>query len=76
MVFNLHKYMVEMAMFNVQRAIAPKVVKPELWFMWSAHHLIVIYICVKFGENVWWYLTQMMEVLMDGQTLKISDDIT
>ena len=33
MVFNLqswHKYMVEMAMFNVQRAITPKVGKPEL----------------------------------------------
>ena len=32
-VFNLqsgHKYMVEMAMFNVQRAINPKVRKPEL----------------------------------------------
>ena len=34
-VFNVqtrHKYMVEMAMFNVQRAITPKVGKPELQF--------------------------------------------
>ena len=39
-VFNLesgHKYMVEMAMFNVQRAITPKVGKSELWFLNSAH---------------------------------------
>ena len=38
-VFNLqgqHKYIVEMAMFNVQREIAPKVGKSELWFMSSA----------------------------------------
>ena len=54
-VFNLqsgHEYMVEMAMFNVQRAITPKVGKPELQFMCSASRLIVLYICVKFHENV------------------------
>ena len=42
MVFNLqsrHKYMVEMAMFNVQRAIIPKVGK-LVGFMTSARHLI------------------------------------
>ena len=43
--------MVEMAVFNVQRAITPKVGKPELQFMCSASHLIVSYICVKFCEN-------------------------
>ena len=42
--------MVEMAMFNVQRAITPKVGKPELWFMCSAHHLMVLYIGAKFCE--------------------------
>ena len=43
MVFNLqsgHKYMVEMAMFNVQRQISPKVGKSELRFTSSAHRLI------------------------------------
>ena len=67
--------MVDIAMFNVQRTITPKVGKPELRFMCSAHHLLVLYICVKFLENisdsirvmVW---TQMMEALTDGQTLK------
>ena len=44
--------MVEIAMFNVQRAITPKEGKPELWFMCSAHSLIVLYICVKFDENI------------------------
>ena len=45
-----HEYMVEMAMFNVQRAITPKVGRPE--FMCSARHLMVFYICVKFRENI------------------------
>ena len=47
-----HKYMVEMAMFNVQRTITPKVGKPELQFMCSACCLIVLYTCVKFRENI------------------------
>ena len=46
-----HKYMVEMTMFNVQRVITPKVCKPELGFMCSAHHLIVLYIGVNFCEK-------------------------
>ena len=44
-VFNLqsgHEHMKEMAMFNVQRVITPKLGKPELWFMCSAHHLMVL----------------------------------
>ena len=55
MVFNLqsrHEYTVEMAMFNVQRAITPKVGKQMLRFMCSALRLIMLYICVKFGENI------------------------
>ena len=42
-IFNLQsgqKYMVEMAMVNVQRAITPKVGKQELQFMSSAHPLM------------------------------------
>ena len=53
-VFNLQsrpEYMVEMAMFNVQRAITLKVGKSELRFICSASSLIVLYICVKFPEN-------------------------
>ena len=62
--------MVEMAIFNVQRKITPKVGKPELLFMCSAYRLIVLYICVKFGENISNGFrdieqTQMMEALMD-----------
>ena len=36
-----HKYMVEMAMFNVQMEITPKVGKQELRYMCSARCLIV-----------------------------------
>ena len=43
-----HDYIAEMTMFTVQRAITPKVGKPELRFMCSAHRLIVLYSCVKF----------------------------
>ena len=83
-VFNLqsgHEYMVEMAMFNVQKAITPKAGKPELQFMCSAYCFIVLYICVKFHENIldgirvmeW---TQMMEAMTNGWTLKILEGIT
>ena len=76
MVFNLqggHEYMVEMAMVNVQRAITPKVGKPELRFMCSARCLIVFYICVKFGENISDDIrvmerTRLKEALTDGRT--------
>ena len=54
-VFNLqsgHKYMVEMAMFNVQKAINLKVGKAELRFISFVHRLIVLYICVKFRKNI------------------------
>ena len=76
-----HKYMVEMAMFNVQRAITPKRGKPELWFMCSACCLIVLYTCVKFRENISDSIrameqTRMMEALMDRRTLKIGEGIT
>ena len=47
-----HKYMIEMAMFNVQRAITPNKGKPELLFISSACCLEVLYICVKFPENI------------------------
>ena len=33
--------MIKMAMFNVQRVITEYVGKPELWFMSSAHCLMV-----------------------------------
>ena len=44
-------YMIEMAIFNVQGAITPKVGKSKLRFVCSARHLIVLYISVKFCEN-------------------------
>ena len=47
-----HEYMVEMTMFHVQRAITPKVDKPELRFVCSARRLTMLYIYVKFRENI------------------------
>ena len=73
--------MVEMAMFNVQRVITPKVGNPELRFMCSAHCLIMLYICVHFRENISNGIrvmerTRNLEALADGRTLKISDGLT
>ena len=47
-----HEYVVETAIFNVQRAITPKVCNPELRFLSSARRLVVLNICVKFHENI------------------------
>ena len=46
------EYVLEMAIFNVQRAIIPKECNPELPFLCSACHLMVLIICVKFQENI------------------------
>ena len=35
-----------------KKAIINKVCKPELWFLCSAHPIIVLYICMKFHENI------------------------
>ena len=62
-----------------------KVGKPELWVICSARRLIVLYIYVKFRENISDDIsvmerTRMMEALTDeqadGRTLKISNDVT
>ena len=37
---------------KTQRAITPKIEKPELWFLCSACHLMVFNVCVKFHENM------------------------
>ena len=54
-----HKYVkrfytfgVGMKIVNTQRAITPKVGKPDLCFMRSACCLMVFNICVKFLENM------------------------
>ena len=44
--------MVEMAIFNIQRAITPKIGKPQLQFMCSARCFMVFNVCVKFHENM------------------------
>ena len=44
--------MVEMAIFNVQRAITSKVCNPELRFLNSARCLMALNIFMKFHENI------------------------
>ena len=41
-----------MKIVNTQRAITPKVGKPELRFLCSARRLMVFNVCVKFHEHV------------------------
>ena len=41
-----------MKIVNTQRAITPKVGKPELRFMCSVGCLMVFNVCVKFHENM------------------------
>ena len=62
--------MVEMDMFNVKRAITPKAGISELQFMCSAHCFIVLYLCMKFHENISDVIrvmeqTRMIEALTD-----------
>ena len=38
--------------FNIQKHIIPKLSKPVLWFLSSARRLIVLFIFVKFHENM------------------------
>ena len=61
MIFKLqrgHECMVEMAIFNIlhnllcSMGIINKVCKPELCFLCSANPIIVLYICMKFHENI------------------------
>ena len=44
--------MTEISVYSVQMTITPKVGKPELWFLCSVHHLMVLYISVKFHVNI------------------------
>ena len=43
-----HKYLVEMPMFNVQRALTLKVGQAELWFMSSALYVVELKIVWSF----------------------------
>ena len=57
----------------VQMAITPKVGKPEVRFMCSAHCLVVLYIYVKFHGNILDSIrvmerTRMIKGLMDGHS--------
>ena len=50
--------------YNVQRATTLIAGKSELWFLCSAHHIMVIYICVKFQETIsnWFEVTEQSHI--------------
>ena len=47
-----HDFVLETATYKVQRGITQKVLIQELWFLCSAHHLILVNICMKFHEGI------------------------
>ena len=51
-IFKGHKYMTGITNYNVQRVVTPKAGNSESWFLCSAHHIVVIYICIRFQENI------------------------
>ena len=54
MVFNLqsgHYFVIETATYKIQRGITQKIYIQELWFLRSAHHLMLINISVTFHEE-------------------------
>ena len=55
MVFKLqsgHDSVTETATYKVQRGITPKVYIQELWFLHSAHCLMLVNISLKFYEDI------------------------
>ena len=44
--------MIEITIYNVQRAVRAKVSKQELWFLCFTYRLMVVHISVKCDENI------------------------
>ena len=42
----------EIIIYNVLRTVNPKAGNSEVWFVCSAHHIMVRYICMQFQENI------------------------
>ena len=61
--------------FQFQKAITPKLRNPELRFLRSARHLMLLYICVKFHENIsnFFWVTERTR-FCDRQTDGWTDD--
>ena len=52
-----------------RRGIIPQKMKLELWFLFSAHHLIFVYICTKCQENILngiWYKSYEADINEGG----------
>ena len=44
--------MTGITMYNAVKAVTRKAGNSELWFLSSAQHFMVIYICIKVQENI------------------------
>ena len=47
-----HNFVLETATYKVQRGITQKVSIQELWFLRSAHCLMLVNICMRFHEGI------------------------
>ena len=47
-----HKYLTEITIYNIQRAVTAKVGKQELWVLCFTCRLMLVNISVKFDENI------------------------
>ena len=56
--------------YNVKMAVTPKADNSELRFVCFTHRIIVIYICIKFQENIW-YSFKVTESIFKGHNSKI-----
>ena len=65
-----HKYITEISIFKVQRAVSPKVGLQELLFLCSAPLLMMFCICVKFHLNIWnsFQLTERTQYIVHVQS--------
>ena len=44
--------MTGITIYSVKRKVTPKAGNSKLWFLCSAHYIMVICICIKFQENI------------------------
>ena len=60
--------------FQFQRAMTPKIRNPELRFMRSARHLMLLYMCVKRHENISSdFLSYRADKFCDRQTARANN---
>ena len=44
--------MTGITIYNVKRAVTLKAGNSDVWLLCSAHHIMLMYICIKFKKNI------------------------